>query len=436
LGRTPYVGTPMYEVLHGVKKGLKDMLAPQGMFEDLGLKYVGPVDGHDVAALELALRSARDYGGPVIVHCVTKKGFGYAPAEDDEADRFHGVGVIDPLTGKPLVVPTARTWTSAFGDEMVAIGAERENVVAVTAAMLEPVGLGSFAAAFPERVFDVGIAEQHAVTSAAGLAMGGMRPVVCVYATFLNRAFDQLLMDVALHKQPVVFVLDRAGVTGDDGPSHNGMWDMSFLPVVPGLVAHIPRDEPTLRAALHASLDRADGPSVLRFPKGALPSEIPALRRVGDVVTGVDVLREASQVDDSERSAGPVLLVAYGSMVPTALEVADRVADQGIGITVVDPRRLCPVDDSLLELARHAELVVTLEDNGLAGGAGATLAAALRVAEIDVPVRTLGLTQEFLPQGKRNSLLAQAGLSAQAVARRIVEAVAHHEPELQPAPKA
>jgi 1-deoxy-D-xylulose-5-phosphate synthase len=260
-----------------------------------------------------------------------------------------------------------------------------------------------------------------------------MRPVVCVYATFLNRAFDQLLMDVALHKQPVVFVLDRAGVTGDDGASHNGMWDLSFLPLVPGLVVHTPRDEPTLRAALRASLDRTDGPSVLRFPKGALPSEIPALRRAGDAVSGVDVLRESVQVDGPGRL--DVLLVAYGSMVGTALEVADRVGAQGIGITVVDPRRLCPVDDALVDLARRAELVVTLEDNGLAGGAGATLAAALRAADVDVPLRTLGLAQEFLPQGKRDALLTKAGLSAQAVARRIVEAVAQHEPELQAAPE-
>ncbi len=292
LARTPLVGPPLYEALHGIKRGLKDLVQPQVMFEDLGLKYVGPVDGHDVDALEPALRSARDFGGPVIVHCVTRKGFGYGPAEDDEADRLHGVGVIDPLTGKPLVVPTARTWTSAFADEMVALGSEREDVVAITAAMLEPVGLGPFAAAFPERVFDVGIAEQHAVTSAAGLAMGGLRPVVCVYATFLNRAFDQVLLDVALHRQPVVFVLDRAGVTGDDGPSHNGMWDLSFLPIVPGLDTWAPRDEATMRTALRQSLERTDGPSVVRFPKGALPSEIPALRRVGRGVGAIDVLHE------------------------------------------------------------------------------------------------------------------------------------------------
>src|SRR4051812_39046791 len=292
LSKTPVVGPPLFDALYGMKRGLKDLVQPQVMFEDLGLKYVGPVDGHDVAALEPALRSARDFGGPVIVHCVTRKGFGYRPAEDDEADRFHGVGVIDPLTGKPLVVPTARTWTSAFGDEIVKLGTERENVVAITAAMLEPVGLGPFAAAFPDRVFDVGIAEQHAVTSAAGLAMGGLRPVVCVYATFLNRAFDQVLLDVALHRQPVVFVLDRAGVTGDDGASHNGMWDMSWLPIVPGLDTWAPRDEATMRAELRQSLDRTDGPSVVRFPKGALPSEIPGVRRVGRGVGVVDVLRE------------------------------------------------------------------------------------------------------------------------------------------------
>jgi 1-deoxy-D-xylulose-5-phosphate synthase len=433
LSRTPLVGAPLYEALHGIKRGLKDLVQPQVMFEDLGLKYVGPVDGHDVAALEPALRSARDFGGPVIVHCVTRKGFGYRPAEDDEADRFHGVGVIDPLTGKPLVVPTARTWTSAFGDEIVRLGTERENVVAITAAMLEPVGLGPFAAAFPDRVFDVGIAEQHAVTSATGLAMGGMRPVVCVYATFLNRAFDQVLLDVALHRQPVVFVLDRAGVTGDDGPSHNGMWDLSWLPIVPGLVAFAPRDEPTLRAALRDSLDRNDGPSVVRFPKGALPSEVPVVRRLGAGPAAIDVLHEPRLPAD-EAGRSDVLLVSYGAMAATALEVAERVEHQGIGVRVVDPRRICPVDDALVDLARSARLVVTLEDNGRAGGAGATLAAALRAAEVDVPVRDLGLDSAFLAQGKRDAILTAVGLSAQAVARRIVEAVARYESDLQPAP--
>jgi 1-deoxy-D-xylulose-5-phosphate synthase len=435
LSRTPLVGAPLYEALHGIKRGLKDLVQPQVMFEDLGLKYVGPVDGHDEPALEQALRSARDFGGPVIVHCVTRKGYGYRPAEDDEADRFHGVGVIDPLTGKPLTVPTARTWTSAFGDEMVALGRERPDVVAITAAMLEPVGLGAFAAAFPERVFDVGIAEQHAVTSATGLAMGGMRPVVCLYATFLNRAFDQVLLDVALHRQPVVFVLDRAGVTGDDGPSHNGMWDLSWLPMVPGLVAHTPRDEPALRAALRASLDRTDGPSVVRFPKGALPSEISAVARLGS--SDVDVLRRPASTGGSTGDSGDrpdVLLVAYGAMAGTALEVAERAADQGIGVTVVDPGRVCPVDPALVEAAARAGLVVTLEDNGLAGGAGSTLAAAMRAAEVDVPLRTFGLPQEFLPQGKRDAILTRHGLSAQAIARRIVEAVAQRDPELQPAP--
>ena len=434
LARTPLVGAPLYEALHGIKRGLKDLVQPQVMFEDLGLKYVGPVDGHDEPALEQALRSARDYGGPVIVHCVTRKGYGYGPAEDDEADRFHGVGVIDPLTGKPLTIPTARTWTSAFGDEMVKLGQEREDVVAITAAMLEPVGLGAFSAAFPDRVFDVGIAEQHAVTSAAGLAMGGMRPVVCVYATFLNRAFDQVLLDVALHRQPVVFVLDRAGVTGDDGASHNGMWDLSWLPMVPGLTVFAPRDEPTLRDALRAALDRTDGPSVVRVPKGALPSEIPVVGRLGSGAEVIDVLRTPES--DPKAGRSDVLLVAYGAMVVTALEVADRAADQGIGVTVVDPRRVSPVGPELVDAAASASLVVTLEDNSLAGGAGATLAAALRRAEIDVPVRTLGLEQEFLPQGKRDAILAKAGLSAQAIARRIVEAVAQRDPELQPAPKA
>jgi 1-deoxy-D-xylulose-5-phosphate synthase len=434
LSRTPLVGPPLYEALHGIKRGLKDLVQPQVLFEDLGLKYVGPVNGHDFAALEQALRSARDFGGPVIVHTVTRKGFGYRPAEDDEADCLHGVGVIDPLTGKPLVVPTARTWTSVFGEEMVALGSEREDVVAITAAMLEPVGLGGFAAAFPDRVFDVGIAEQHAVTSAAGLAMGGMRPVVSVYATFLNRAFDQVLLDVALHRQPVVFVLDRAGVTGDDGPSHNGMWDLSWLPLVPGITVFAPRDEPTLRAELRESLARDDGPSVVRFPKGALPPEIPALRRVGRGASAVDVLREPAAAE-RDRHAPHVLLAAYGAMAATAMEVAERVAHQGIEMTVVDPRRVCPVSPELVELARDAALVVTLEDNGRAGGAGATLAGYLRDAEVGVPVRVLGLEQEFISQGKRDDILSAAGLTAQAVARQVVEAVAQHEPDLQPAPE-
>ncbi len=420
LARTPLVGPPLYDALHGIKRGIKDLVQPQAMFEDLGLKYVGPVDGHDIAAIESALRKAKAFGAPVIVHCVTTKGSGYQPAEEHVTDRMHSVGVSDPLTGKPVSISVGRSWTSAFSDTMLRLGEQRDDVVAITASMLDPVGLAPFAERWPARVFDVGIAEQHAVTSAAGLAMGGMRPVVAVYATFMNRAFDQVLMDVALHKLPVVFVMDRAGVTGDDGASHNGMWDMSWLPIVPGLDLLAPRDEARLSEALDAALERNDGPTAIRFPKGLLPQELPAVRRDGSL----DIMRE------SAGSADPVLLVAYGAMVPVALEVAERVADQGIDLTVVDPRYVTPVADELVELARRARLIVTLEDNGRQGGAGSTLAGALRAADVDTPMRDLGLPREFLAQGKRAAVLSDAGLSAQAIARQVTEAVARLEPTL------
>ncbi|HVE98216.1 MAG TPA: 1-deoxy-D-xylulose-5-phosphate synthase [Mycobacteriales bacterium] len=419
LSRTPLVGPPLYDALHGIKRGLKDALAPQGMFEDLGLKYVGPIDGHDIAAVESALRLAQGFRGPVIVHCVTRKGFGYQPAEDDEADCLHGVGTIDPVSGKALAT-SSRTFTNVFSEEIVAIGADHPDVVTLTAAMLEPVGLGSFARAYPDRVFDVGIAEQHAVTSAAGLAMGGLRPVVCLYATFLNRAFDQVLMDVALHELPVTFVLDRAGVTGEDGPSHNGMWDLSFLQLVPGLSIAAPRDAATLRAELREAVLGDDGPRVVRYPKSAVGEDIPALRRVG----GVDVLRDGEDV----------LLVAVGATARLALDVAERVADQGIGVTVVDPRWVKPIDPELPRLAARHRLVVTVEDGGRVGGVGAAVAQRLMDDGVGVPVLTTGLDQRFIQQGKRDAILAEHGLGAQQLARRIVEAVAKDEPALSPEP--
>jgi 1-deoxy-D-xylulose-5-phosphate synthase len=419
LGRTPVVGQPIYGTLHGVKKGLKDIVAPQGMFEDLGLKYVGPVDGHDIAAVESALRKAKNFGGPVLVHCITMKGLGYLPAERDEADRFHAIGVIDPSAGQPVTV-SPPTWTSVFADEMVRIGAERQEVVGITAAMLHPVGLHQFARAYPDRVFDVGIAEQHAATSAAGLAMGGMHPVVAVYATFLNRAFDQLLMDVALHRCGVTFVLDRAGITGDDGPSHNGMWDMSILQVVPGLRIAAPRDARQLRAQLREALDVTDAPTVVRFPKGSLGTDLPAVDRLGRV----DVLRRTPAPD--------VLVVAVGAMAQTCLEVADRLADQGIGVTVIDPRWVKPVDAALVDLAQRHRLVVTVEDNSRVGGVGASIAQALRDADVDTPLRDFGIPPRFLDHGKRAEVLAAAGLTAQDLAREVIGAVARlhgHLPE-------
>jgi 1-deoxy-D-xylulose-5-phosphate synthase len=407
LQRAPVLGSALYDALHAIKKGLKDVLSPQGMFEDLGLKYIGPVDGHDVEVMESALRRARSFGGPVIVHAVTTKGFGYPPAETDQIDAWHATGVFDPDSGASAAA--ARDWTAAFSDELVRIGAERSDVVAITAAMLHPTGLAAFAERFPDRTFDVGIAEQHALTSAAGLAMGGLHPVVAVYSTFLNRAFDQLLMDVALHRQPVTVVLDRAGVTGTDGASHNGMWDMSILSVVPGVRLAAPRDEPTLREALREAVAVNDGPTVVRFPKGAPPVDLPALERRGPV----DVLRRGSREE--------VLLVAVGSMVPTCLAAAERAADHGIEVTVVDPRWVLPVAPELVELAAAHRLVVTVEDGGRAGGVGTTLTQALQDRGCDVPVRALGLPQEFLEHGSRGQVLADVGLTEQDVARRIAE---------------
>ena len=415
LGRTPVVGQPMYETLHGVKKGIKDIVAPQGLFEDLGLKYVGPVDGHDLEALEHALGRAKAYAGPVIVHVITQKGHGFRFAEEDQADRFHGIGVIDPETGQPLA-RSGTSWTAVFADEMVAVGAERPDVVGITAAMCIPVGLHRFQAVYPERVFDVGIAEQHAVTSAAGLAMGGLHPVVAVYATFLNRAFDQVLMDVALHRCGVTFVLDRAGVTGDDGPSHNGMWDLSMLSVVPGLRLAAPRDETTLRAQLREALAVDDAPTVVRFPKGVVTPDIPAIDRVG----GIDVLRRGA----GDAAAEGVLVVAVGAMVRTGLEVAERLEAQGIGVTVVDPRWVLPVDPAMADLAARTRLVVTIEDGVRAGGVGSAVAQALRDAEVGVPVRDFALPARFFAHGTRPEVLAAAGLTVQEISRRVVEQVA------------
>ncbi|MEU3755471.1 1-deoxy-D-xylulose-5-phosphate synthase [Streptomyces olivoreticuli] len=413
----PVVGRPLYESLHGAKKGFKDAFAPQGMFEDLGLKYLGPIDGHDIEAVESALRRAKRFHGPVLVHCRTEKGRGYQPALRDEADRFHTVGVMNSLTGEPLTPSTGRSWTSVFGDEMVRIGAERPDVVAITAAMLHPVGLTRFAEAYPDRVWDVGIAEQHAATSAAGLATGGLHPVFAVYATFLNRAFDQVLMDVALHKCGVTFVLDRAGVTGTDGASHNGMWDMSILQVVPGLRIAAPRDADQLRAQLREAMDVGDAPTVIRFPKETVGEAVPALDRVG----GMDVIARP------ETAEPQVLLVAVGTMAQVCLQAADLLTARGIPCTVVDPRWVKPVDAALPALAERHRLVAVVEDNSRTGGVGWAVAQALRDAESDVPVRTFGIPEQFLAHAKRGEVLADLGLTPAEIAGRISAALARKE---------
>jgi 1-deoxy-D-xylulose-5-phosphate synthase len=423
LPRTPLVGPPIYDTLHGIKKGLKDMLQPQGLFEDLGLKYLGPIDGHDEPMVEHALRLAGDYGAPVIVHVITRKGYGYPLAEQNEEDCLHQVPAAPPahLAVPPGPVVPKRTWSEVFGDELAAIGARRPDVVAVTAAMLHPTKLTEFARSFPDRVFDVGIAEQHAMTCAAGLAMGGLHPVVAIYATFLNRAFDQLLMDVALHRLPVTIALDRAGITGPDGASHHGMWDGSILQVVPGLRIAAPRDAARLAELLDEAVAVSDGPTVLRYPKGPPDAEVEAVGRLG----GMDVL--ARPADPAARD---VLLTGAGPMAVAAVAAAQRLADQGIGVTVVDPRWVKPLDEALADEAREHRLVVTVEDNGRAGGFGDAVARLLRDRDVDTPVRTFGLPQEFLDHGDRGQILEDLGLAPQHLARAITEAVARKTSEL------
>ncbi|MGW6601866.1 1-deoxy-D-xylulose-5-phosphate synthase [Streptomyces sp. NPDC055036] len=423
LDRTPVVGRPLYDTLHGAKKGLKDFIAPQGMFEDLGLKYVGPIDGHDIEALESALQRAKRFGGPVIVHCITEKGRGYKPAEQDEADHFHGIGPIHPDTGLPIAA-AGMDWTSVFGEEMVKLGHEREDIVAITAAMLQPVGLEKFAKAFPDRVYDVGIAEQHGAVSAAGLATGGVHPVFALYATFLNRAFDQLLMDVALHRCGVTFVLDRAGITGTDGASHNGMWDMSMLQCVPGLRIAAPRDADQVRAQLREAVAVENAPTVVRYSKGAVGPAVAAVGRVG----GMDVLRR------TEEGTADVLLVSVGALAPMCLDIADLLDKQGISATVVDPRWVKPVDEALAPLAEQHRVVVTVEDNSRVGGVGSAIAQALRDAGVDVPLRDFGIPPRFLDHASRKEVMAEIGLTAPDIARQVTGLVARLDGRLVDSP--
>ncbi|OBI95678.1 1-deoxy-D-xylulose-5-phosphate synthase [Mycobacterium asiaticum] len=414
----PVVGEVAYHFLHSVKAGIKDSLSPQLLFTDLGLKYVGPVDGHDERAVEVALRSARGFGAPVIVHVATRKGMGYGPAEADEAEQMHSTVPIDPRTGLATKV-AGPGWTATFADALIAHGRRRRDIVAITAAMPGPTGLSAFGEAFPDRLFDVGIAEQHAMTSAAGLAMGGMHPVVAIYSTFLNRAFDQIMMDVALHKLPVTMVLDRAGITGNDGASHNGMWDLSILGIVPGMRVAAPRDAARLREELAEALEVDDGPTAIRFPKGDVGEDISAIERRGAGISGIDVLAVPASGLSKD-----VLLVAVGAFASMALGVAKRLHNQGIGVTVIDPRWVLPVPDGVRDLAQQHKLVVTLEDNGMSGGVGSAVSAALRGAEIDIPCRDVGLPQNFYEHASRGEVLADLGLTDQDVARRITGWVA------------
>ena len=406
LSKTPVVGTPIYETLHGMKKGIKDIVAPQGMFEDLGLKYVGPIDGHDITAMERAFTQAKEFGEPVLVHVITEKGRGHKPAVADEAEKFHAVGVVDPETGTPLA-KSATSWTSVFADELISLGRTRKDIVAITAAMLGPTGLDKFEKEFPERTIDVGIAEQHAVTSAAGLAFAGMHPVVAVYSTFLNRAFDQLLLDVALHKAGVTFVLDRAGITGDDGPSHHGIWDLALTGIVPNMHVGAPRDGARLREILRGCIAVTDAPSVVRFPKGAVPADIPALERV----SGVDILHRGD--------AKKVLIISVGSMATMALEVAQLAKQQSIEITVVDPLWVKPISPAVIAMCADYSTVVVMEDGIKHAGIASAISENLREAGSNCQLHSVGVPLEFIEHSKRNEILEDLEITPAAIVQQI-----------------
>jgi len=408
LHKTPVVGMPIYETLHGMKKGIKDIVAPQGMFEDLGLKYLGPIDGHDVAAMERALHQAKDYGAPILVHAITEKGKGHKPAVADEAEKFHAVGVIDPESGEPLA-KSGTSWTKVFAQELVEIGKTRKDIVAITAAMLGPTGLDQFQAAYPERTIDVGIAEQHAVTSAAGLAFTGLHPVVAVYSTFLNRAFDQLLLDVALHKAGVTFVLDRSGVTGDDGPSHHGIWDLALTGIVPTMHVAAPRDGARLKELLREAVSINDAPSMVRFPKGSVQEDIPAFERRD----GIDVLYRGESAD--------VLMISVGAMAAIAVEAASSAYREGVGVTVIDPRWVKPLPESLVRMAERYKSVVVLEDGIRHAGIGSSISEMFRDAGVLIPLHSIGVPLEFIEHSKRGEIMNDIGITAQNISRSVVE---------------
>ena len=408
LHKTPVVGMPIYETLHGMKKGIKDIVAPQGMFEDLGLKYLGPIDGHDIAAMERALQQAKDYGAPILVHAITEKGKGHKPAVADEAEKFHAVGVIDPESGEPLA-KSGTSWTKVFAQELVEIGKTRKDIVAITAAMLGPTGLDQFQAAYPDRTIDVGIAEQHAVTSAAGLAFTGLHPVVAVYSTFLNRAFDQLLLDVALHKAGVTFVLDRSGVTGDDGPSHHGIWDLALTGIVPTMHVAAPRDGARLKELLREAVSINDAPSMVRFPKGAVQEDIPAFERRD----GIDVLYRGESAD--------VLMISVGAMAAIAVEAASSAYREGVGVTVIDPRWVKPLPESLVRMAERYKSVVVLEDGIRHAGIGSSISEMFRDAGVLIPLHSIGVPLEFIEHSKRGEIMNDIGITAQNISRSVVE---------------
>jgi 1-deoxy-D-xylulose-5-phosphate synthase len=406
LHNTPVVGKYIYGTLHGLKKGIKDMVAPQGMFEDLGFKYLGPIDGHDIAAMEKTLQMAKEFGAPVIVHAITEKGRGYTPAIEDIAEKFHAVGIVDPVTGKPLKA-SAPSWTNVFAEEITAIGRENSKIVAITAAMLGPTGLDKFAQNFPERTIDVGIAEQHAVTSAAGLAYAGMHPVIAIYSTFLNRAFDQLLLDVALHKAGVTFVLDRAGITGDDGPSHHGIWDLALTGIVPNMHVGAPRDGARLKEILRSCIAISDTPSMVRFPKGAVPTDITAIERL----KGIDILHKGATQQ--------VLIISVGSMAGMAIEVAQLAKTQAIEITAVDPLWVKPIPQSLIQMCAEYGTVIVMEDGIKHAGIASTISEMLRESGSTCSLHSIGVPLEFIEHSKRAEILEDIAITPAAIVQQI-----------------
>ena len=412
-----WVGNRTFDALRAVKEGVKSSILPTEMFPELGMKYIGPINGHDLDALDHALSYARDYEGPIIVHVVTEKGHGFAPAVNEPQDQMHSTGAIDPVTG----VPKGKSqpgWTAVFSEELIEAAKKRDDIVAITAAMAGPTGLIPFAEQFPNRFFDVGIAEQHAMASASGLALGGLHPVVAIDSTFLNRAFDQLLMDIALLKQPVTIVLDRAGVTGSDGASHNGVWDMALTTIIPGIHVAAPRDGQRLRELFQESLEIKSGPSVVRFPKGNLLEDMDAVATTED---GVDIIFESEQERFADAEAKKVLVISIGAMAARSLGAAQILEDKGMAVTVVDPRWLCPVAPSLIEMADEHDIVVVAEDGMMRAGVGSLFDEAFSAAEVDTPLRRVAFPSIFPKHGSRGEVLEEVGMDADGIAAAVTE---------------
>ena len=412
-----WVGNRTFDALRAVKEGVKSSILPTEMFPELGMKYIGPINGHDLDALDHALSYARDYEGPIIVHVVTEKGHGFAPAVNEPQDQMHSTGAIDPVTG----VPKGKSqpgWTAVFSEELIEAAKKRDDIVAITAAMAGPTGLIPFAEQFPNRFFDVGIAEQHAMASASGLALGGLHPVVAIYSTFLNRAFDQLLMDIALLKQPVTIVLDRAGVTGSDGASHNGVRDMALTSIIPGIHVAAPRDGQRLRELFQESLEIKSGPSVVRFPKGNLLEDMDAVATTED---GVDIIFESEQERFADAEAKKVLVISIGAMAARSLGAAQILEDKGMAVTVVDPRWLCPVAPSLIEMADEHDIVVVAEDGMMRAGVGSLFDEAFSAAEVDTPLRRVAFPSIFPKHGSRGEVLEEVGMDADGIAAAVTE---------------